>query len=203
MGKEWSGGGVKHQGRESLYDEINAIIGLGWVHDYDVLDWYGFLKKEAYPNNNGMFENNVIFRLNTENVRKVNEYWWWSMNESKVRRDQFSLMWAIWKTPGIKTMWFLQEDENAWHNDGWFSCFEHNPHKRVVEMTLWEKMRSRYVRMLYFDGGWEIYYTRWFDKLLRWPFPHLMMHVWTAAKAVRYDSGLMLKRAVRKMKRNN
>lgn len=201
-GVEWAG--IKHQDRDSLFDELNAIIGLGWVHDYEVLDWYRFLLREKYPNDNGMFETGIIFRLHTENVQKINEKWWWSLESFGIRRDQFSLMWAMWKSPSAKKAYFLSEDENAWKNSGAFVCGAHKPHKRMVEKSLWEKLRDRYVRMFYWDGGWEVYYTHWFDKLLKHPFPHLAMHLWTAWVLVRYDlkflAGRAWQRVIRKRK---
>lgn len=192
-GIDWAG--IKHQGRENLYDEINAIIGLGWVHDYEVMDWYQFLRKDGYSNYNGMFENNIIFRLHTPAVKRINELWWWTIEEKVVKRDQFSLMYAIGKVPEVKTSFFLPENENAWHNDGRFHCVSHNSHIRVLNKSLWEKLRDRYVRMFYWHGGWEVYYTQWFDKLLKHPFPHLAMHLWTAWVLVRYDLKFMAGRA--------
>ena len=199
QGVEWAG--VKHQGRKCLYDEVNAIIGLGWVYDYEVLDWYRFLKKEGFPEQDGMFENNIIFRLNTQNVRAVDNLWWWTIEKNYVKRDQFSLMYALWKTPDINTAYFLNEDENAWQNSGRFDCEKHNPHRRVLNKSFWEKLRDRYVRMFYWDGGWEVYYTRWFDKLLKHSFPHLAMHLWTAWILVRYDWRFLARRARSRLKK--
>ena len=197
-GVEWAG--IKHQGRDSLFDELNAIIGLGWVHDYEVLDWYRFLCREKYPNDNGMYEMGIVFRRHTGNVQKIDEKWWWSLESFGIRRDQFSLMWAMWKSPNIKRAFFLRENENVWNNSGCFNYLEHKPHKRVVEKSLWEKLRDRYVRMFYWDSGWEVYYTHWFDKLLKWPFPHLAMHLWTAWIAVRYDSKFLWGRIKKRLK---
>ena len=197
QGVEWAG--IKHQGRHGLYQELNAIIGLGWVHDYDVINWYQYMRNDGFTDNIGMFENNIIFRRRTEIVQRVSNYWWWSMTQKNVQRDQFSLMWALWKVPEIKTAYFLPENENAWHNDGWFDCVAHNPHKRILDKSLWEKMRDRYVRMFYSSGDWEIYYTKWFDKLIKYPFPHAAMHVWTACMMVRYDLGFLMKRFWKKI----
>ena len=192
QGIEWAS--VKHQGRTGLYQELNAIIGLGWVHDHDVLDWYKYMQDDKFPDDKGLYEDNIIFRRHTENVDKVNAIWWWSIEKFTFRRDQFSLMYALWKVPEIKTGYFLAENENAWQNNGWFECVAHNPHKRVLDQTLWEKMRNRYVQMCYASGDWEIYYTQWFDKLIRWPFPHLAMHLWTTYMMLRYDMGFLMKR---------
>lgn len=199
-GVDWAG--IKHK-RDCVYDEMNAIIGLGWVHDYEVLDWYQFLRREKYPDNNGLFENNIIFRRHSQVVKQIDDIWWWTLETQQVKRDQFSLMYAMWKLPGLKKAYFLSEDENAWNNSGHFDCESHNPHKRVLKKTLWEKMRDRYIRMFYWDGGWEVYYTHWFDKLLKFPFPHFAMHLWTFWIALRYDCGFLLKRMVNKLKRNN
>lgn len=207
-GIEWAS--IKHQGRVGLYSEINAIIGLGWVHDYDVIDWYAYMQKDGFPDNNGLFENNIIFRKHTPNVDKVNAIWWWSIEHFSFRRDQFALMYALWKVPEIKTGYFLAENENAWNNAGHFICENHNPHKRILDKTLWEKLRDRYVRMFYSSGGWEIYYTKWFDTLLKplskcshtyiHTYARLAMHVWTAWMLVRYDLGFLMKRAWKRIK---
>ena len=197
QGVEWAG--IKHQGRTGIYNEINAIIGLGWAHDYDVLDWYRYMRKDNFPDDCGLFEDNVIFRIHTERVTKVNSFFWWSMEKFMYRRDQFALMWAIWKVPEIKTTYFLPENEDAWRNGGYFICKEHNPHKRILDKSLWEKLRNRYVRMFYSSEGWEVYYTHWFDKLLEFPFPHLAMHLWTGWILVRYDLIYLAKHAWHKL----
>ena len=198
QGVEWAG--IKHQTRDCVYDEMNAIIGLGWVHDYHVLDWYWYLRKEDYPDHNGLFENNIIFRLHTPTVKHIKELWWWTIEKKEVKRDQFSLMYAMWKVPEVKTAFFLPESENAWHNGGWFTCESHSSHIRVLQKSFWEKLRDRYIRMFYWDGGWEVYYTHWFDKLLKWPFPHLAMHLWTAWILVRHDLKFLLSRVCPRLK---
>ena len=196
QGVEWAG--INHQGRTGTYNEINAIIGLGWVHDYEVIDWYQYMRKEQFLDKKGLLETNIIFRRHTDNVAKVNAIWWWSLEKYAFRRDQFSLMYAIWKVPEIKPILFLPVNENAWQNSGSFTCREHKTHKREFKRTFWEKLRDRYVRMFYSSDGWEIYYTQWFDKLIKWPFPHLAMHVWTAYIMLRYDLKFLMKRAWRR-----
>lgn len=197
-GIEWAS--IKHQGRKGIYGEINAIIGLGWVHDYDVLDWYKYMRDNGFDDCNGLYENNIIFRKHTNNVNKVNTIWWWSIEHFSFRRDQFALMYAIWRVPEIKTGYFLPENENAWDNNGYFICENHNPHKRILDKTLWEKLRDRYVRKFYKSGGWEIYYTQWFDKLIKYPCPCLIMHLWTMYILIKYDVGFLIKREWNKLK---
>lgn len=197
-GVEWAS--IKHQGRDGLYNEINAIIGLGWVHDYEVINWYRFLRTEGFPDNLGMFENNIIFRSHCIHVEKVSELWGSvCVKEQRVKRDQFSLMWAIWKAENLSVDYILPENENAWNNSGHFICENHNPHKRILDKTLWEKLRTRYVRMFYASDNWEIFYTQWFDKLLKYPFPCLVMHLWTVYILIRYDMGFLLKQMRNKL----
>lgn len=197
-GIEWAG--IKHS-RKGLYSEINAIVGLGWVHDYAVIDWYKYLRKVGFPDDQGLYENNIIFRKHSKKVANVSNIWWEGIVNQNVKRDQFSLMYALWKVPEIKKTFFLPENENAWHNNGHFSCVNHNPHKRILDKTLWEKLRDRYVRMFYSSGDWEIYYTKWFDKLIKYPCPHLVMHMWTLYMLIRYDLGFLFKRLMKRIKK--
>lgn len=195
-GIEWAG--MLHT-RNCVYDEINAIVGLGWVHDYEVLDWYRFLRKEHFPDHYGLFENGIIFRIHTQNVKRIDDYWWISIERFDVKRDQFSLMWAIWKAGNAKTGCFLPESQTIWANEGHFIIDAHNSHKRELPKSLWEKLRDRYIRMFYWDDGWEVYYTHWFDKLLQWPFPHLMLHLWTGGVLIRYDLSFLARRVWRRI----
>lgn len=205
-GIEWAG--MVHQCRDCLYDEMDGILALKWAHDYDVLDWYSFLRKEGFPEHYGLFETGVIFRSNTRNVKIVNETWWWSLEKYQIRRDQFPNMYALWKQSGIKIDNFLPAGQTVWNNHGYF---EYTPHvkpktSKVLPFSLWEKLRYRYLEMFY--GGekeWEIHYTQWFDKLINKTFPpQLMMHLWTAWVLVRYDlrflAGRVWQRLARKRK---
>lgn len=180
QGVEWAG--IRHQWRNSIVDEMMAIIGERWVHDYDIFDWYKKLKTDNYNAQDCLFENNIIFRRHTENVKKVNDIWWWSI-ENYVKRDQFSLMYALWKVPEIKTGFFLPETENAWNNGGHFQYTSHNPHKRVVPWSVWETIRHRCFRASYGD---EAPYTILLDKVCKHKHPMLMMHLWTAYGLFRY-----------------
>ena len=184
-GVEWAS--VKHLWRDSIYEEIDWMIKAGWVHDYSILPWYKYLQEESYPhqlssNQNFLYETGIIFRKKTDNVKKVNDIWWWSI-ENYVKRDQFSLMYALWKVPEIKTDFFLPEGENAWTNEGHFKYANHNPHTRVLPQSAWEKMRHRCFRAAY---GEDASYTILLDKVCRHKHPMRMMHLWTAYAIVRY-----------------
>lgn len=171
---DWAG--IRHQWRNTIYEEMTSIIGERWVHDYDVLDWYRLLKKEQYVPQNWLFENNIIFRIHNNNVKKVNDIWWWTLDQGYVKRDQFSLMYALWKVPEIKTGFFLPENENAWTNSGYFQYHEHNPHKRVLSWSVWETIRHRCFRAKYGD---EASYSILLDKVCATRNPHRALQWWT------------------------
>lgn len=183
---EWAG--IKHQWRNSAFEEIDWMLKAAWVHDYEVLPWYRYLLSQGYTSleqqkQGFLFETGIIFRRHTGNVKKVNDIWWWSIDEGYVKRDQFSLMYALWKVPGIKTDFFLPEGENAWTNGGHFQYANHNPHTRVLPQSAWEKIRHRCFRAAY---GEDASYTLLLDKVCRHKHPMRMMHLWTAYALVRY-----------------
>lgn len=189
---DWAG--MKHQARNCIYDEINAILAMSWVHDYEVLDWYKVMREDGFPAQAGLFENNIFFRTNSENVRKIDDMWRESISNFRFRRDQFSLMYAIWKHPTTKTTYLLPPGETAWNNNGHFSYYEHNPHQRNVKQTIWEKWRNRCCRACFNVDDGDIYhiYTDMFDILIPFKYPHVAMHVWTLYVSFRYGGKALL-----------
>lgn len=178
---EWAG--IRHQWHNNAYEEMDWMIKAAWVHDYDVLDWYKYLQQDGYIPQDFLFENGIIFRCHTDNMKKVNDIWWWSINGGYVKRDQFSLMYALWKVPEIKTSFFLPENENVWNNSGHFAYTDHNPHKRVLPWSLWETIRHRCFRVAY---GNNASYVILLDKVCRYKHPLLMMQLWTTYALFRY-----------------
>ena len=184
-GIEWAG--MKHQARNYMIDEINAIIGLAWVHDYEVIDWYKFLKIENFKDDLGLFENNIIYRRHTDNVKNVNNIWWWSIEKYRFRRDQFSLMYVLSKVPEIKIGYFLPPGQTAWENDGHFLYTYHNPHKRDLKRTAWEIARNRCARVCFKNKNKEYgIFTDMFDNVIKYKHYHLAMHCWTLYVIIRY-----------------
>ncbi|MFW5872846.1 MAG: glycosyltransferase domain-containing protein, partial [bacterium] len=55
---------------------------------------------DNYPKKNGLFENAFIIRQNSKNIQKLNEKWWQEFSDG-AERDQFYLMYCLWKL-GIK-----------------------------------------------------------------------------------------------------
>lgn len=112
-GVDW--GGVKHPNppfSDCIYDHAFVVLAGGLDTERMVFRWCHKLRKEGYPKNNGLFENNVIFRRNNEICRQVDSLWW-KLYCDYSRRDQLSLFYAFWKHPDLSRGLFLPEGERA------------------------------------------------------------------------------------------
>lgn len=92
--QEWLA--VKHPVRHDLFQEINEVAGklTEQQHGQTLLE----KQKEKYksvPKFSGLYENAVIVRKNTPQVRKINEMWWQEYIEG-CERDQVSLPYVFW-----------------------------------------------------------------------------------------------------------
>lgn len=89
----------KHYQRNCVYDEIEFVMNSSdrKVEDRSLcLRAIEKYKAIGYPANNGLFENAIIFRRNSEIIRTLSEMWW---DEYTVgaERDQFTLMYCLHK----------------------------------------------------------------------------------------------------------
>lgn len=183
-GAEWCG--VKHVCRNSVYEELDAIILKGWVHDYDVLKWYIYLRENSYgPEENAklgyLFENGIIFRRHTNKVKQVEDIWWWTL-ENWVRRDQFSLMYALWKVGDVKTNFILTNNENIYENSGHFLYRFHNAHVRVVPLSVMDRFRLSGMKL----QKCETPYIVLFEKIYTRKNPFLILKLWSGYAILRY-----------------
>ena len=86
----------EHPFRNCIYEEAETCI-------YESLDWIWRITKQMriyskkqYPQNNGLFENNIIIRKNTDKLDPLMDRWWKEYcNQSK--RDQLSLNYCTWE----------------------------------------------------------------------------------------------------------
>lgn len=172
---EW--GGIKHFYRNCLYEEMRAIVGAfgRGVHDYDCIEWYTKLKREKFPSEFGLYENNVIFRLHDNNIKIISQKWWDSL-QKRCKRDQFSLMYFFWKKE-IKRDFFLPPEEDAKHT----KHFVYTPHTTPRTAITPQNMKfHEYIRF----GIWG--YTPWkqesfglvLDFASKIPFPKYSLFLW-------------------------
>ena len=87
----------KHQFRHCLYDEINEVKILGKDNPELCDNLYDRYKSEGVPENNGLYETNIIIsHQNNPTVQTIfNE--WWKEIEQNSKRDQLSLNYILWK----------------------------------------------------------------------------------------------------------
>ena len=171
-GVEWAG--IQHPSQKCVYEEMCAIVDLKWVHDYEVVDWYSTMKKAGFPENWGLYENNVIFRRHTEKIDFIGDFWWHTL-VAGCRRDQFSLMYALWKyqpTMGC----FLPKGECPRLHSMNFRYYEHNPHKRVLRLGFHERIRRSCIRSSHADI--RTGYHDLFNRLSKYKNPKSMLRIW-------------------------
>ena len=145
QGVDW--GGVKHPNppyADCIYDHAFVVLACGLDTERTVFRWCHRLRKEGYPQNNGLYENNVIFRINNEACRQVDESWW-QLYCDYSRRDQLSLFYVFWKHPSLRHELLLPEDERA-VNSKWLKLSLHGnvaPKTRTVKQGFLEHARTR------------------------------------------------------------
>lgn len=87
---------MDHPLRHCTYREAAAWLDGHECEDI-IIRWDDYLRKEQYPENNGLFETNVLFRHHhNKRVAQFDKLWWWCI-ENYSRRDQLSFNYVAWK----------------------------------------------------------------------------------------------------------
>jgi hypothetical protein len=86
-----------HPARKCIYDEFDVCIAIGKDKEDTMKKQAEMIKKEGFPEEQGLFETNIIYREHgfDKVIAVMNEWWWWIENYS--RRDQLSLTYVLWK----------------------------------------------------------------------------------------------------------
>ena len=127
---EYAGVKLVLTGRDCIYEHSFDMVQALLEHDYAAIRQCHELYKRGFPRHFGLNENNVIFRIHTERMREVDEqWWWWICNYSS--RDQFSLMYCLWKN-GIALNYFLPQGEDA-RNGEHFRLVNHDGRASVIK----------------------------------------------------------------------
>lgn len=86
-----------HPDRDCIYKEAQACIDLGKDNEQTIRRQVQILKEKSFPQKNGLFETNIVYREhnNKKVIKIMNDWWWWIENYS--RRDQLSLNYVLWK----------------------------------------------------------------------------------------------------------
>jgi hypothetical protein len=136
----------KHFARNCVYDEAKECVILGKIKYDETKKQMGKYKKEGFPINFGLGENNIVFRKhNNENIIKLMNYWWEELN-IQTKRDQLSLSYVLWKN-GKK---FNYMDESARNEKGYFKYILHNEFKnRSFFYKVKDKIKITIKRLVY------------------------------------------------------
>ena len=134
---------IKHPTRDCIYDEAYWVYGLD--SEIKIFEWCHFLRNIGYPRHNGLYETNVLFRINNENVADLNEQWWKAILEHS-RRDQLSLNYLLWNS-AIRQDYILPIGEHAVNSTHICKRLHNNvastSGRRSLQQTKWEHFRNR------------------------------------------------------------
>ena len=134
---------IKHPTRDCIYDEAYWVYGLD--SEIKIFEWCHFLRNIGYPRHNGLYETNVLFRINDENVADLNEQWWKAILEHS-RRDQLSLNYLLWNS-AIPHDYILPPGEHAVNSKHICKRLHNNvastSGRRSLQQTKWEHFRNR------------------------------------------------------------
>lgn len=88
---------IPHPNRNCIYLEAQICIEGGLETRKQIEKQIKFLKAEKYPENNGLFENGLIFRQhNTPLISSMSKEWW-DLFLRFSKRDQLSFGYILWK----------------------------------------------------------------------------------------------------------
>jgi len=100
---------------DSLYDHVYFVLLDGFESKLRCIAWSQQLRKEGFPKKFLVYENNVIFRLNSKNVLDANRLWW-DYYTKYSRRDQCTLPYVLWRLSELHTDFFVPKGQNTWDN---------------------------------------------------------------------------------------
>lgn len=86
----------QHSKRNCTYTELDECVKLGKANPAKVESLRQYFEKDGFPKNYGLLENAFLIRRNTDSIRKLNEEWHSFFTEGE-ERDQFYLMYLLWK----------------------------------------------------------------------------------------------------------
>lgn len=100
-----------HPVRKCIYEEAFAVVHGMVEHESVVVRWCHKLRKENYPQHNGLCETGFLYRKHTNLVKRFNNFWWTCI-EKYSRRDQLSFNYVLWKL-GIPCHYMFGEGVSA------------------------------------------------------------------------------------------
>jgi len=118
-----------HPYRDCIYQEAEVCVKEGKDFSATFNKQIKYLKKQNFPENFGLYENNIIFRRHTdEKMKKMNEAWW-DLYIQFSKRDQLSLAFLLWKH-NINCEMFFKDGTSARSFSG-VNYVEHKESKKL------------------------------------------------------------------------
>lgn len=99
---------VKHPIRQCIYSELITVMELGYENEETVIQWGNKLYKDCFPQNIGLFETGLFYRIHHDNTVTMFNQLWWKCIEQYSKRDQLSCNYVTWKL-GIPSIFILPE----------------------------------------------------------------------------------------------
>lgn len=93
----------RHCDRNCLYEEVKETINRNPPRDpkEKIINQGIEYRQFGYPENNGLYENGILYRQNNNRVREFNRLWF-SETAKWNTEDQISMMYALWRCPNVK-----------------------------------------------------------------------------------------------------
>lgn len=133
---EYAGIKLVMTGCNCIYEHSYDKSMSGLEHDYVAINQCKQLFDLGFPFKFGLNENNIIFRIHTDRMKKVDEEWWdWIVNFSS--RDQFSYMYCLWKYK-VPLNYFLPAGEDS-RNSNHFKLVDHDTNDNVKKVKFLRK----------------------------------------------------------------
>ncbi len=86
----------KHPKRDCVYSEAIKCIEKKKGNKHDIENQVNFYKGEGYPEHNGLYFTNWLFRRHTQRLKWFSALWWNQLVKYS-HRDQISLPYVAWK----------------------------------------------------------------------------------------------------------
>jgi hypothetical protein len=137
----------KHFSRNCIYEEAKECVILGKATYKEIKIQIEKYKKEGFPKNFGLGENNIILRKhNNKKVIKMMNDWWKEFNSYKVKRDQLSLAYVLWKNNEE----FNYMDESSRNENKYFKYVYHKKERNInLKNKLINKIKISLKRIIY------------------------------------------------------
>jgi hypothetical protein len=128
----------KHPFRICAYDEAMTCIREGRDKKQIIEKQIEFLKNEGFPYENGLFENNIIFRQhnNSQVIQQSND--WWKNYIQFSKRDQLSFPYTLWKNK-LTCVPFMLDNFSARNHPG----IQYSPHNRSIKNRIKTSLQIR------------------------------------------------------------